>query len=129
GIPGLGAKTEENILHELERLKQRTDRHLIGQALPLAEQMLADLQQHAPGATRLDYAGSLRRMQDTIGDLDLLAAADDGDAVVKAFLQLPLVQEVLSAGPVRASVMVQGGMQIDLRVVEPVAWGAALLYF
>ena len=129
GVPGLGEKSEENIVRELERLKQRTSRHHLGQVLLLAEAMLADLEQASPRGTRLSYAGSLRRMVDTIGDLDLLAASANPEAVVKAFLGLPPVLEVLSAGPVRASVLIQGGLQVDLRVVEPESWGAALQYF
>jgi DNA polymerase (family 10) len=128
-IPGLGAKTEENILRELERLKERSDRKTLGQALLLAEELLDDLRQRVPANARLSHAGSLRRMADTIGDIDLLAAADDTEAVVRAFTGLPTVLEVLSAGPVRASVLVRGGLQADLRVVEPRCWGAALLYF
>ena len=129
GVPGLGEKSEENIVRELERLKQRTSRHHLGQVLLLAEAMLAELEQASPRGTRLSYAGSLRRMVDTIGDLDLLAASANPEAVVKAFLGLPPVLEVLSAGPVRASVLIQGGLQVDLRVVEPESWGAALQYF
>lgn len=128
-VPGLGAKTEENILHELERLKQRTTRHHLGQVLLVAEGLLEDLRAACPARARLAYAGSLRRMVDTIGDLDLLAAAGESDEVVKAFLELPQVHEVLAAGPVRASVLVDGGLQVDLRVVEPDSWGAALQYF
>ena len=128
-VPGLGAKTEENILQELERLKQRSTRHHLGQVLLLAETMLEDLREACPASVRLSYAGSLRRMCDTIGDLDLLAAAPPSVDVVGAFIKLPLVLDVLSAGPVRASVLVQGGVQVDLRVVEPEGWGAALQYF
>lgn len=128
-IAGLGQRTEENILHELERLKQRTNRQQLGQALLLAEQMLDDLRKASPSGTRLSFAGSLRRMADTIGDLDLLAASEDPSAMVKAFVGLPLVLDVLSAGAVRASVLVQGATQVDLRVVEPGSWGAALQYF
>lgn len=128
-VPGLGEKTEQNILRELERLKQRTDRHHLGQVLLLAETMLADLEQASSPAAGLSYAGSLRRMVDTTANLDLLAASDRPDEVIAAFVGLPLVLEVLSADPVRASVLVQGGLQADLRVVEPKSWGAALQYF
>jgi DNA polymerase (family 10) len=129
GVPGIGGKTEENILHELERLKQRTDRRRLGDALILADTLLDNLRQRVPAATRLAYAGSLRRGRDTVGDIDLLAAGTNSEAVVQAFCHLPLVLEVLAAGPVRASVLVQGGLQIDLRVVHPDEWGAALFYF
>ena len=128
-VPGIGEKTEENILHELERLKERTDRRRLGDALILADTLLDDLRQRVPAATRLAYAGSLRRGRDTVGDIDLLAAGTSSEAVVEAFCHLPLVLEVLAAGPVRASVLVQGGIQIDLRVVHPDEWGAALFYF
>jgi DNA polymerase (family 10) len=128
-LPGLGEKTEASILRELERIKQRTNRHHLAQVLLLAEAMVEDLEKTSPTGTRLCYAGSLRRMVDTIGDMDLLAGTTRPEAVIKAFLELPLVLEVLSTGPVRASVLVQGGVQVDLRVVEPESWGAALQYF
>jgi DNA polymerase (family 10) len=129
GLRGIGEKTETHILRELERIKQRTHRHLLGRALVTAETLLRDLEKTSPSDTRLACAGSLRRMVDTIGDLDLLAASTKADAVVKAFCELPLVLEVLAAGPVKASVLVQGELQVDLRIVEPQSWGAALIYF
>lgn len=128
-LPGLGEKTEENILHELERLKARMTRRQLGRALQTAEELIQDLQPALPPGARLTYAGSLRRMADTIGNIDLLAASNAPERVVQALLALPAVREVLSSGPQRASVLVRGGIQVDLRVVEPASWGAALIYF
>ena len=78
---------------------------------------------------RATYAGSLRRMRDTIGDIDLLVASDEPNAVIGAFTALPLVARVLARGTTKSSVMTTKGVQVDLRVVEPSVWGAALLYF
>lgn len=128
-VAGLGEKTEENILRELERLKQRSTRQHLGRALPLAEEIVGLLRQSGPPLEAVTYAGSIRRMRDTIGDLDILATSHQPETIVARFLHLPLVLEVLSAGPIRASVLVQGGTQVDLRVVEPESWGAALVYF
>jgi DNA polymerase (family 10) len=129
-LPGLGAKTEANIRQELERLTQRTNRYQLAVALELADDLLATLRERLGPDVELAYAGSLRRMRDTIGDIDLLAStAGDTQRVVDAFLDLPHVREVLRSGPVRAGILGPRGMQDDLRVVEPRAWGAALVYF
>src|SRR5204863_3657790 len=73
--------------------------------------------------------GSLRRMRDTVGDLDLLVVSAEPERVTEAFCRLPRAIEVLSHGPQRASVLLRGGLQVDLRVVPPESWGAALQYF
>ena len=127
-VPGLGDRTEENLLREIERLKQRSRRHQLAAALAIAEELLDHLRD-CPAVERASYAGSLRRQQDTIGDVDLLVASERPEDVERYFLELAHIRDVLSEGPARTSVLVRGGLQVDLRIVEPKSWGAALQYF
>jgi len=127
-IPGLGEKTEQNLLTEIERLQQRGARHQLGAALAVAEELLASLRE-CWAVARADYAGSLRRMLETIGDIDILVASASPDQVERFFLGLGQVRDVLRQGPSRTSVIVRDGLQVDLRVVEPDSWGSALQYF
>ncbi|SRR5579884_110983 len=127
-LPGMGEKVEANILRELERLKQRSTRHPLEFGLSQARDLLAQLRRSAPVA-QAAFAGSLRRMRDTIGDLDLLVVSSEPERVAEAFTRLPRVVDVLSHGPQRASVLLRGGLQADLRIVPAESWGAALQYF
>ena len=127
-LPGIGEKTEERILRELGRLQQRTRRLLLGVALPAAERVVQLLRNH-PAIQRIEPAGSIRRMRETIGDIDILVASEQPDAAVRAFTTLPIVKEVLASGPTRASILTEENLQIDLRVVHPDYWGSALQYF
>jgi DNA polymerase (family 10) len=101
---------------------------LVSTAMETAEEIVAALSSVA-GCVRCSYAGSLRRMRDTIGDVDVLAASAHSGPLMAAFAGLPLVAEVIAAGPTKTSVRTTGGLQVDLRVVPPEAWGAALQYF
>ena len=94
----------------------------------LAEQVVASLRA-VPGAGRVEYAGSLRRMKETIGDIDVLATAADPAALMAAFREQPYVAEVIASGEAKTSVRTAAGLQVDLRVVPEESWGAALLYF
>lgn len=127
-LPGLGAKSEEQILREARRVGQRTQRIPLYIAWPLAEAMADALRTH-PAVQQVEPAGSIRRRKETIGDLDLLVASDDADAVFDHLAALPLVQEVLLRGPTKSSVLTTAQLQIDVRVVPPGTWGAALQYF
>lgn len=127
-LHGFGPKTEENILEGIELLSRRTGRTRLGDAWPLAEEMLTALTK-VPGVIRASPAGSLRRMRETVGDLDLLVASKDPAPVMKHFRQLPQVREVLLSGPTKTSVRTQEGFQVDLRVLESERWGTALQYF
>lgn len=129
-LPGLGEKTEQNLRSALERLELTSGhrRTPIARALPLAEGMVADLREVA-AAERVEAAGSVRRFRDTIGDVDILAASDDPAPVMRAFAGLPEVRDVLARGATKCSIVTHDGMQVDLRVVPPRAFGAALLYF
>lgn len=127
-LPGIREKTEDKILREVERLQQRTRRMLLGVALPAAEEV-ASLLARNPLVRRVQPAGSLRRMKETIGDIDLLASSEQPARVTEAFAVLPLVKEVLGVGPTKASILTKDNLQIDLRVVKPDEYGSALQYF
>ncbi|MDH7485402.1 MAG: DNA polymerase/3'-5' exonuclease PolX [Anaerolineae bacterium] len=128
-LPGLGAKSEANILAGIEALARRSGRTPLGMAWPLAQELLAALRATAPGLLRAEAAGSLRRWRATIGDLDLLAAAQDSKPVMAAFTALPQVAEVLLSGETKTSVRTHAGLQADLRVLPPDRWGTGLQYF
>ena len=127
GMPKIGAKTEENILKSIAALRQRTGRSLIHDARRAAEAMAAHLGAH--GAREVHIAGSLRRWKETIGDVDLLVAAADPAPLMAAFVAGPSVARVLANGETKSSVVLESGLQIDLRVVPDASFGAALLYF
>ncbi|MBN1193490.1 MAG: DNA polymerase/3'-5' exonuclease PolX [Coriobacteriia bacterium] len=128
GLPGFGVKTVENISEGIDRYRTLSARILLADALPLAEKLAEELRT-LPGVVEADYAGSIRRMKETVGDIDVLVAAEDGPAVMAAVRELPIVTEVLLSGETKTSVMTTSGRQADVRVVSPECWGAALQYF
>jgi DNA polymerase (family 10) len=128
-LPGMGAKTEERLLAEVARWEARNRRLPIGVALPAAEEVARLIREGCPDATGVAPAGSLRRWNDTIGDVDLIAASDRADAVLDCFVALPIVKEVIGRGPTKASILTFQNLQMDLRVVPAESYGAALLYF
>jgi DNA polymerase (family 10) len=128
GLPGFGPKTVANIASGIQRFRSLSSRILLADALPLAEKLVAELR-GVPGVTEASYAGSIRRMKETVGDIDVLVAAADGPAVMEAVRALPVVTEVLASGPTKTSVMTTSGRQADVRVIAPECWGAALQYF
>jgi len=127
-LPGIQAKTEENILKGIAMIRRHTGRFPIGRVLPVAEGILEKLKEQAP-VTKLNIAGSLRRWKDTIKDIDILATSKDPHKVMDVFVHLPVIKEVLMKGPTKSSVITQEGIQVDLRVVEEESFGAALAYF
>jgi len=127
-LPGMGARSEEKVLAGIEALKRRSGRIPLGVAWPLAVAMLEELR-HVPGVVQVAPAGSLRRMRETVGDLDLLAAAENPEPVMARFRTLPQVAEVLLSGATKTSIRTHDGLQADLRVLEPARWGTALQYF
>lgn len=128
GLPGIQAKTEENILKGIAMIRRHSGRFPIGRVLPVAEGILGKLKEKAP-VDKLDIAGSLRRWKDTIKDIDILATSKDPHKVMDVFVHLPEAKEVLMKGPTKSSLITQEGMQVDLRVVEEGSFGAALAYF
>jgi DNA polymerase (family 10) len=127
-LHGFGAKSEQNVIDGIEALKRRTGRTRLGDAWPLAEELLAALRE-VPGVEQAASAGSLRRRRETVGDLDLLVAADEPEPVMARFRGLPQVEEVMLSGPTKTSIRTHEGFQVDLRVLEPARWGTALQYF
>ncbi len=128
GLPGIKEKTEENILKGIEMLKRGKERRPLGRVLPIANDILEHLKKKSPVA-KIDLAGSLRRWKDTIKDIDILAASDNPKEVMRVFVHLPHVKEVLMHGPTKSSVIIHEDLQVDLRVVEKESYGAALAYF
>ena len=127
-LPGFGAKTEENILAGIELVRRGRERMLLGRAFPLAQGIMAELDA-MPEVHQISEAGSLRRRRETVRDIDILITSSDPGKVMDAFASLPQVREVLAKGGTKASVLTSEGMQVDLRVVEPDTYGAALAYF
>ncbi len=130
-LKGLGPKTEQNILAGIERLRARQaepTRVLLGDALPLAERLLAHLREH-PAVQRADAAGSLRRRKPTVGDIDLLAASEDPRTVTDFFVELPEISEVQIHGDTKATVISHTGLQVDLYVLPPEQYGSLLQHF
>ncbi|MET9022200.1 DNA polymerase/3'-5' exonuclease PolX [Actinopolymorpha sp. NPDC004070] len=128
GLKGFGPKTEENLRHGIALVRQAGGRVTLDVAMALAEEIVAALSA-LPECERCTYAGSLRRMRETVGDLDILAASTKPRPLMKALTELPLVSEVIAHGDTKTSVRTTAGMQVDLRVVPPESWGAALQYF
>ncbi len=129
-LPGLGKKSEEKIATSIELLGIHSDetRTPIFDAMRIANRVIRDLERLEEVGS-IEYAGSLRRLSETIGDVDILVTSTDADAVIRAFVGLPGVTSVLGEGTTKASVVIDDAMQVDLRVVEGDAFGAALLYF
>jgi DNA polymerase (family 10) len=131
-LKGMGEKTAKLLLEGMQFLDRSSGRTPLGLALPLAEQ-LAEMVGKIRGVKRVSIAGSLRRGAETIGDLDLLCQADDGEKVIKAFTHLQLVKRVLAEGKTKGSVLLdrRDGVEIqaDCRVVPAESFGAALQYF
>ena len=127
-LPRMGDKTAENILRHIQALRRKEQRIPLGQALPVVEEIAARLSK-VPGLKNFTPAGSLRRFRETIGDIDLIGTADDATEVIHAFTTMPQVREVLASGTTKASVVVSGGLQVDLRIVEHDSFGSLLQHF
>jgi DNA polymerase (family X) len=127
-LEGFGAKTQQRILEGVARLRERGDR----MRLVDADERIAPLLEYlrAQGTIeRLEPAGSLRRRQETVGDIDILATAADPAAAMHRFTTYPGVTAVTMSGDTRGSVVLGSGLQVDLRIVPEESWGAALQYF
>ena len=128
-LPGLGAKTETKLRESIARIGAKdSDRIPMADAIAIAEELCRRLAE-LPQVEEVTFAGSLRRMRETIGDIDILAASTDPAPVHAALRDSDLVTDVIAAGEKKTSVITRRGIQADLRVVEPEAYGAALVYF
>ncbi|MFV0126510.1 DNA polymerase/3'-5' exonuclease PolX [Streptomyces sp. HMX112] len=128
-LKGFGERTEANILHGIALMQRAgAGRVLINAAMDAAEQIVAELSL-IPGCDRCAFAGSLRRMRETIGDIDILVAADRSAPFMAALAGLPATAEVIARGEKKTSVRTTKGLQVDLRVLPRASWGAGLQYF
>ena len=127
-LAGFGAKSEQDILRGLGILKQGAERALLGIALPLAHEFSERLLK-VDGVKKVEPAGSLRRMKDTVGDIDLLVISSKPAKVMDVFTKLPEVQTVLAKGATKSTVILKDGIQADVRVLDDKSFGAALQYF
>lgn len=127
-LPGFGKKIEENILQGIEFVKKSSGRLLLGQALPYARGVIEELKA-LKEVKDISEAGSLRRRQETIGDIDLLVASSHPKEVLDYFVKRKEVIKIWGRGPTKASVHLKEGFDIDLRVVDEKSWGSALQYF
>mgnify|MGYP002761222023 FL=1 len=126
-VTGFGAKTEQNIRENIPFARQSQQRERLGAARPVADDLCAYLDT-LDTVARVDVAGSIRRWKDTIGDVDVLVASDDSEAVVAGFTEWSDAADVIEAGSHKASLRADG-VRVDLRVVVPEEFGAALQYF
>lgn len=127
-LPRLGEKSLENIREAITFTAAAGERRRLGEALPLAE-AICDHLRRLPETTQVQYAGSLRRGRETIGDVDILACSEDPAGLSEAFRTMEGVSKVLAAGETKSSVRLSRGIQVDLRIVDEASFGAALLYF
>ncbi|TRZ49522.1 MAG: DNA polymerase/3'-5' exonuclease PolX [Dehalococcoidia bacterium] len=128
GLAGIKEKTEENILRGVALIKSSKERMTLAQALAVAEEFINSLKK-LKEVKQVEPAGSLRRRKETVRDIDILVTSAEPEGVTDVFTKLPQVKEVLAHGPTKSSILTKEGIQVDLRVVEPKSFGAALLYF
>ncbi|MGW7457291.1 DNA polymerase/3'-5' exonuclease PolX [Streptomyces sp. NPDC054797] len=127
-LRGFGEKSEEKLLAGIALMQKAGSRILISAATEIAEQITGELSS-VPGVVRCAYAGSLRRMRETIGDIDVLVASERPGPVMEALVGLRYTADVLAHGAKKTSVRTTKGLQVDLRVLPPASWGAGLQYF
>ena len=128
GLDGFGEKTQQKLLEALDALKQGAGRHLVSEAAPAAE-ALREFLRSQPAALRVSAGGSARRRSDTVHDIDLIVSTSEPEQISRAFREHPLVERVLAAGATKSSVVLEGGIQADLRVVADAEFPFALAYF
>ena len=127
-IPTLGEKTEQNILKSIESFRKRGGRMLLGTATMLADEIVNELKKNK-NIDRINVAGSLRRMKETIGDIDILVTSAKPSDVISYFTKMNNVSRVIATGPTKASINLLNGIQVDLRVLPDKEYGSALMYF
>lgn len=128
GLDGFGEKSQAKILEGIEYRRQYASRHLLSAALEVAEPILVELRARND-VTRCDVAGSVRRFKEVIGDVDFIVSSENADAVIECFVTRPGVMSVSAKGSTKASVILSGGIQADIRVVSDREYPFALAYF
>jgi len=127
-LKGFGPKKEENILKAIEEHRSRSTRFLLGEVLPVIQGMLSYMSD-CEAVRRVEMAGSARRRKETVGDLDVLVSSTDPETVTAHFVSIPPIERVLAQGPTKSTVVLKNMLQVDLRVIPPESYGAALQYF
>ena len=131
-LPGFGERSEANIKQNLDLYLMHHVTHkgraFIGKAYPIA-QAIIDALRTLVEVKQIEVAGSLRRWKETVGDIDILVTSTDPTPIMQQFVTLPSVTQILAHGPTKSSVILEEGIQADIRVIEPQAFGAALPYF
>ncbi len=127
-LEGLGEKSEQKILKSIGFLQQSQGRFILGFIFPTVRKIVDSLRA-LPEVKRAEFAGSIRRMQETVGDLDILVISNKPSKVMDFFVKMPEVQGIIEKGPTRTSVRLKIGMDADVRVLPPESFGAALQYF
>ncbi len=127
-LRGFGEKKIGNLRRGVELWRSSKQRMRLGRALPLAEKLLDDARK-IPGVERADLAGSILRRRETIGDVDMLIVSRDSERALREFVKLPAIKQVIARGETRATVIIEGGVQVDVRAVPRESYGAALQYF
>lgn len=127
-VPNFGPRSQQKMLEAITFYKEAAGRRPLGEVLEVARRIEAALA-HVPGVAHAAVAGSIRRHRDTVGDVDVLACAEDAEPVSEVFASLPEVRAVLAHGPTKTLVRLRSGIDADLRVLTPESYGAALLYF
>ncbi len=126
-LKGFGERTEENILKGIRYLESRQGRMLLGYAYPRGKALEEHMREQ--GFELVSLGGSLRRMRETIGDIDILVGSSEPSRAMDAFVSYPQAAEVMLRGETKTSIRLQDGVQVDMRVVDPSSYGAALQYF
>lgn len=127
-VEGFGKKTEEDILRNVKLVKKGQERKLLGLVLPIAREMRERLSK-VDGVKRVELAGSVRRMKETVGDVDILVISREPKKVMDVFTSMEEVQRVVARGTTKSTVRLKDGLQVDVRVLEEKSFGAAMQYF
>jgi DNA polymerase (family 10) len=128
GLKGFGVKKEENILKAISEYKNRSTRFLLGEVLPIIQGILTYMGGNE-AVRRVEVAGSARRRKETVGDLDVLVSSNEPEIVTKHFVSMPPIVRIIGQGPTKSTVVLRNMLQVDLRVIRPESYGAALQYF
>jgi len=127
-LEGFGKTSEDNIMKAISLVKKGTERQMLGYAMPVVNDIIDKLKQ-LKDVERVSPAGSTRRMQETIGDVDILVTSKSPNKVMEFFTKMPSVMQVLAKGPTKSTVILNSGLQVDVRVLKDNEYGAAMQYF
>lgn len=127
-VPGFTERKEKDVLKRIEFFHRGKGRRLIGEIYPLVKEIESRLLRVA-GVKQAVVAGSVRRMRETVGDIDYLVSSNKPEAALEFFVKMPEVDEIIAKGPAKAFVKLTGGIDADLLVVPAESWGSALQYF